>query len=512
MKEKEKKSQKKPFNYGTGIDPNATRLRKYVVGKNATISHTGEKTVTVSSNAACTTNVPKSASNGCCTSGGLDSKISKPVAEISGKAKGSILKSNSAASTSSNSKSAKGAKTAAASKQRLPPSDENCALNEEKKTTKTAKPPPQPATRASKRIAQLAQANGRGLKKPAATSTKLSKDTCVKKPTTSSRQPAKQQTTKSDAVLPPGRVTRTSAKKRGVELVGVVSGDATSGKKMVKRVAIPVNTKLSYHDSSSDNTSSSPEQTVTQAVASSSSPACSNIVTNHTPSPQAQWHTLTMSLDSHSHNISSIPDSAWIPNQHVSVQNLAPSFKSLDDALGPCTFSPFKFTTNRTSGEEPVSTDTQSGRKGLKRKATPGRKPFTFTFRKSIVSDSVFPLQAGANIDTGRNDGEGVAFSNVGVALWCGQKVTLSDEMVEGGTGDSVPGGGMREEGGLEDGVPGDEVELVAGVECDQMEEVVVSAGESHTSSSSGDKPDNCHSDSKGTMYVRYVSVDTQHI
>ena len=81
-----------------------------------------------------------------------------------------------------------------------------------------------------------------------------------------------------------------------------------------------------------------------------------------------------------------------------------------------------------------------------------------------------------------------MALSNVGVALWCGQKVTLSGEMVEGGSGDSVSGGGVREEGELEDGVPGDEVELVAGVECDQTE--------SHTSS--GDKPDNCHSDSKG--------------
>ena len=104
------------------------------------------------------------------------------------------------------------------------------------------------------------------------------------------------------------------------------------------------------------------------------------------------------------------------------------------------------------------------------------------------------------NTDTAHSDGEGVALAGVGVALWCGQTVTLSGEMVEGGSGDSVPGGGVREEGEL---VPGDEVnvvELVTGVEYDQTEEVVVSAGESHTSAR--DKPDNCQSDSKG------ISVD----
>ena len=140
-----------------------------------------------------------------------------------------------------------------------------------------------------------------------------------------------------------------------------------SGKNGVKCASTPpVNAKLTYAECSSDSTDtqSSPTQTPPRKISSHM----------NTPYPQTQT------------SPNSIPDCAWVPNQHV----FAPvsSFQTADEVFGTTTFSPFKFTAGESGGV-----------RGSKRKATP-RKPFVFNFRQILDhygNDEVpLPLQAEA--------------------------------------------------------------------------------------------------------------------
>ena len=140
-----------------------------------------------------------------------------------------------------------------------------------------------------------------------------------------------------------------------------------SGKKGVKRASTPpVNAKLTYAECSSDSTDtqSSPTQTPPRKMSS------------HMNALYPQTQT----------SPNSIPDCAWVPNQHV----FAPvsSFQTADEVFGTTTFSPFKFTAGESGGV-----------RGSKRKATP-RKPFVFNFRQILDhygNDEVpLPLQAEA--------------------------------------------------------------------------------------------------------------------
>ena len=226
------------------------------------------------------------------------------------------------------------------------------------------KPPLMSALRTSKRIAKQVQQ-----KEPKAKAAALKRQTETRN---ASGACASEHGTKR-----PTRVTRSNSSK-------VLNASAVSLGAGKKKTATPVQTKLSYPDSSSDSTDTasppSPPPTLTPHVASSPP----------SPPPTLTSHT------AHPHNLTSreIPESAWIPAQHVFLRH-SPS-KSLKEFLEPCTFipfSPFKFTASR--GCEAVATTTLSGGgRGSKRKATPG-KPFVFNFRKSV---NITPLSLRADM------------------------------------------------------------------------------------------------------------------
>ena len=156
--------------------------------------------------------------------------------------------------------------------------------------------------------------------------------------------------------------TSASGNKKVKSNMGVA---LASGKKGVKRASTPpVNAKLTYAECSSDSTDTQSTQTPPRKMSSHI----------NTPYPQTQT------------GPNSIPDCAWVPNQHV----FAPvsSFQTADEVFGTTTFSPFKFTAGESGGV-----------RGSKRKATP-RKPFVFNFRQILDhygNDEVpLPLQAEA--------------------------------------------------------------------------------------------------------------------
>ena len=199
--------------------------------------------------------------------------------------------------------------------------------------TTSAKPPPPAATRVSKRIAKQVQ----------------EKEPKTRAAASRRRVETKNTSTSEHVVKRPTRVTRSNSGK-------VVNASAVSSG-VGKRVATPVQTKLAYPDSSSESTD----------TASPPSPPLT--LTSHSAHP-------------HSSTCHEIPESAWIPNQHVFLRRTP--CKSVDEFLGPCTFSPFKFTASRGGeGGEAVATTVQSGGRSSKRRATPG-KPFVFNFRKSV--------------------------------------------------------------------------------------------------------------------------------
>lgn len=195
-------------------------------------------------------------------------------------------------------------------------------------------------TRASKCTTKQLQRKEPSAKPPSRVTSVISE--ARKKPASSSEQ-GKPNTSST-------RVTRSNS-SRNVQCSGTTaSGASTSDKKRVKQT-MPVKTKLAYSESSSDSA-----DTDSLLPAPCSSPPLSPSLSSNT-----------------------VPDCAWIPNQHVFPRQMP--CKSVEDLLGPCTFSPFKFTASASRSGCGLAKSAK--RSGSKRKATPG-KPFVFNFRKTV--------------------------------------------------------------------------------------------------------------------------------
>ena len=249
-----------------------------------------------------------------------------------------------------------------------PKATERKAKGGKKVATNAAKPPRQPpqistASRASKRMAsenQPVNDAGASCKNDVSCHTSKAK---LEPPKQSAGRGGKEVKTGEGEKV--GRVTRSTtanaatASGRGgaaVREVGVkkpgkagkkrvntaeLSGLATTGKKRVKCDSTPVNTKLSFSDSSSAFSSTSPP--------------------------------LPPSMNTTTNTIDPVPDCAWVALRHVSIRPnshlTSSALHNIDDVLGPCAFSPFKFTARQaTPGQL------------KKRRETPGKK-FAFGFQ-----------------------------------------------------------------------------------------------------------------------------------
>ena len=149
-------------------------------------------------------------------------------------------------------------------------------------------------------------------------------------------------------------------KKTGKKRVNTAqSSGASSGKKRVKCDSTPeVKTKLHFSDTSLESTSP---------------PALPSSLSHSSQLPPSPVHTTSPSYPEQ--------NTAWISVQHVSSRHAYPppasAIHNIDDILGPCTFSPFKFTAGQATPAGPSQSK--------KRRETPG-KPFTFSFRIPVAA------------------------------------------------------------------------------------------------------------------------------
>ena len=312
---------KKPFVTGGGRPGTMATNSTHVQTKhsNSMSLSTGRKTAAE--------NIPSNSKSSVTTHRGKD-VASKPVPAATKETKAA------AASTSSNAPRNLSRKPTTTNRVTTREEGVNTRLREKRVTTK---PPPTTTTttRASKRIAQREKQPP--AKKPAAKIEPGKKDVKSVRVTRGSSTKAKD----------------TTSKAKGTK---ETSSGPSSSKKRVK-IQTPVKTQLSYSESSSDSNDTSPHPTSSTSPQSPPPPPSS-------PPPVP-------------HNPGAIPDCAWVPNNHVFTRYTCTPFKSVDDILGPCTFSPFKFTAGNPTGCG-LDKSTDGGKS--RRKNT----PFKFSFRKTV--------------------------------------------------------------------------------------------------------------------------------
>ena len=256
---------------------------------------------------------------------------------------------------------------------------------------------PSVATRASKRLAaQKAQLDKPLLTSAPARGQARQNSTANKKKTALSKNDKTSKAAKDDRCNGPGRVTRrnvasgsaasvmsgkegvnkatTGKRGKGGVNAGKSLGAPTSGKKRVKAPATPVNTKLNYSDCSSESMATMSCPSPPPSHTPSSPPTTlihspPHLPTPPLPPPQSQFQAASGDF---------VPECAWIANQKISSHS---TLNSIDTLLGPCTFSPFKFTAGQTTTS------------GKKRQETPRETPFVFTFKKAL-DNSPASLQA----------------------------------------------------------------------------------------------------------------------
>ncbi|CAI8038843.1 Disks large-associated protein 5 [Geodia barretti] len=358
-REKEKAAKKKPFYGGKLVVTTTAAVSKPRSGAaNTAPGRAGKSSAAAVSSSAATDRATEKPGTTRKRPVGLET-AAKPETSGSDTISGDQTESNDTALVTSEDTQPK--TTAQKAKERKAKGGKKAATN----AAKPPRPPPQisTASRASKRLASENQpANDAGASRKHDGSSVKSKAKLEPPKPSAGRGGKEVKTGEGEKV---GRVTRSTtatASGRGgaaVREVGVKktgkagkkrvntaesSGLATTGKKRVKCDSTPVHTKLSFSDSSSEFSSTSP------------------------PLPPSM-NTTTSTVDP-------VPDCAWVAPRHVSNRpnpHLALSaLQNIDDILGPCAFSPFKFTARQaTPGNASQS---------KKRRETPGEK-FAFSFR-----------------------------------------------------------------------------------------------------------------------------------